>query len=640
MTTTTTLGLTKPPLSTGDVWGDLVNDNFDAIDAFATDTIADLADKAAASHTHVAASVTDFSEAVDDRVSALLTAGSNITLDYNDSVNTLTINASGGGGGGATEYDTLSDVGAATISSDIQAVRTNGYTTLGDGGGGTYVRLDAAPSDPTNNGYIRSVDRYTLSGSTDATHGGYWALLSDGSLRVEQFGAVGDYYIPGASSTSVWTVNPSPTDNYTAIMNAIQYGYTYINNTSGGLPNFSTGHKIVLGAGAYYCSDTITPDRTTPIVGQGGFYGLHLSQLVFAAGKSGIWVRTPSGAAVAGGQHSTFRDFRLLSLGYGGFTDKHGLKVEGICSAENISIDNFGGHGLSIQADIGATPGTNANLCFFKYMIITNNAQDGVYVTGGDSNAISFTGINAQSNARWGINDSSFLGNTWDACHVAGNLYGSYNMIGVNSRSVLTGCYSESGTDGSYFGNTCVVIGGLHAAGAHSVLGRGSGIQIADRKISGYEVAPDSTDTAGLQLDFRSGFNVLWNMSADGGSVKHAFLYDATDKFYGLQYAGLSGNFAYKITAQNSPITNGRSAAIGDNNLILTKGVWIGGGQVDLASGDPRFVGNATAAPTTGTWAVGDRVWNVAPTAGGFEGWICVTAGTPGTWKTYGAISA
>jgi len=51
------------------------------------------------SHTHTASSITDFSEAVDDRVSSLLTAGSGITLTYNDVSNTLTIAASGGGTG-------------------------------------------------------------------------------------------------------------------------------------------------------------------------------------------------------------------------------------------------------------------------------------------------------------------------------------------------------------------------------------------------------------------------------------------------------------------------------------------------------------------------------------------------------------
>lgn len=55
--------------------------------------------KAATVHTHTSAAVTDFAEAVDDRVAALLTAGTNITLTYNDGAGTLTIDAAGGGGG-------------------------------------------------------------------------------------------------------------------------------------------------------------------------------------------------------------------------------------------------------------------------------------------------------------------------------------------------------------------------------------------------------------------------------------------------------------------------------------------------------------------------------------------------------------
>ena len=43
-----------------------------------------------------------------------------------------------------------------------------------------------------------------------------------------------------------------------------------------------------------------------------------------------------------------------------------------------------------------------------------------------------------------------------------------------------------------------------------------------------------------------------------------------------------------------------------------------------------------TAAPTTGTWAVGDTVGNSAPTAGGVVGWVCTVAGTPGTWVPFG----
>ncbi len=48
----------------------------------------------------------------------------------------------------------------------------------------------------------------------------------------------------------------------------------------------------------------------------------------------------------------------------------------------------------------------------------------------------------------------------------------------------------------------------------------------------------------------------------------------------------------------------------------------------------------AAAAPTTGAHVVGEKVYNSTPVAGGTIGWVCTTAGTPGTWKTFGAIAA
>lgn len=47
-----------------------------------------------------------------------------------------------------------------------------------------------------------------------------------------------------------------------------------------------------------------------------------------------------------------------------------------------------------------------------------------------------------------------------------------------------------------------------------------------------------------------------------------------------------------------------------------------------------------SAAPSTGTWVVGDTVYNTSPSAGGYMGWVCTTAGTPGTWKGFGLIQA
>ena len=50
--------------------------------------------------------------------------------------------------------------------------------------------------------------------------------------------------------------------------------------------------------------------------------------------------------------------------------------------------------------------------------------------------------------------------------------------------------------------------------------------------------------------------------------------------------------------------------------------------------------GIGTAAPLSGTWSRGDIVWNSQPSAGGAPGWMCVTAGTPGTWKAMANLAA
>jgi hypothetical protein len=53
-----------------------------------------------------------------------------------------------------------------------------------------------------------------------------------------------------------------------------------------------------------------------------------------------------------------------------------------------------------------------------------------------------------------------------------------------------------------------------------------------------------------------------------------------------------------------------------------------------------KMIGYGTAAPSTGNYAAGDVVFNTSASAGGYVGWVCVVGGTPGTWKTFGAISA
>jgi hypothetical protein len=47
-----------------------------------------------------------------------------------------------------------------------------------------------------------------------------------------------------------------------------------------------------------------------------------------------------------------------------------------------------------------------------------------------------------------------------------------------------------------------------------------------------------------------------------------------------------------------------------------------------------------SAPPAGNSWLKGDVIYNNNPVPSGNIGWVCTVSGTPGTWKTFGAISA
>lgn len=61
--------------------------------------------------------------------------------------------------------------------------------------------------------------------------------------------------------------------------------------------------------------------------------------------------------------------------------------------------------------------------------------------------------------------------------------------------------------------------------------------------------------------------------------------------------------------------------------------------QDSISIGNTMIKAGQGSIPTTGTHVLGEIVFDSSPTAGSFVGWICTVAGSPGTWKTFGAIS-
>ena len=61
-------------------------------------------------------------------------------------------------------------------------------------------------------------------------------------------------------------------------------------------------------------------------------------------------------------------------------------------------------------------------------------------------------------------------------------------------------------------------------------------------------------------------------------------------------------------------------------------------------SGNIRFANKLFATgedePTSGSYTIGDIVWNVEPKPGSYIGWVCTATGNPGTWKPFGLIAS
>lgn len=172
-------------------------------------------------------------------------------------------------------------------------------------------------------------------------------------------------------------------------------------------------------------------------------------------------------------------------------------------------------------------------------------------------------------------------------------------------------------------------------------------------------------------------FVACTNVSITGNTFKDVVDSATKSSAYGsLQIGSTSSNFT--VTGNsfqslnengiyiNDPITN---ISIEGNSFISEKSgiciadndakIWIGdsntfdGSLADgivnandqyrnsPASGGVTVTYNDRIPPgaTYGTYAKGSIIWNTNPSAGGFAGWICVTAGNPGTWKTFGVIS-
>jgi hypothetical protein len=207
------------------------------------------------------------------------------------------------------------------------------------------------------------------------------------------------------------------------------------------------GARRILFPGREYGFDAgIELKSTVQMLGySGGMAGGISTKLVFPASSHGIRVNRhdtlgESGAiaSTTGADGSIIQGFYIEGGAGSPSIFKAGIHLRARAVVRDCVLVNFAGAGILIWGESGGADATygNANNWRVESVRLGQNKYSGLYVQGGDSNAGVGMMIDATQNARYGIEDRSFLGNTYIACHVDANGLGTAG--GVASTSVVS----------------------------------------------------------------------------------------------------------------------------------------------------------------------------------------------------------
>ena len=229
-----------------------------------------ISDLALTSHTHTASQVTDFSEAVDDRVGSLLVAGTNITLNYNDPGNTLTINGTGSGAASGITVTPAGNIAATNVQAALVELDTEKVAKAGDTMTGNLIvnksnpslALQKTASGQTNQlvGYNDVNPRWQIQMGDSVAESGSDVGSNFTIARYSDAGAPIDAPLAIARSTGVVDFKSTPT------VSGVPIG----GGTPGGTPGGSTTQVQYNNAGAFGGAANLTWNTGTSVLSLNG----------------------------------------------------------------------------------------------------------------------------------------------------------------------------------------------------------------------------------------------------------------------------------------------------------------------------------------------------------------------------------
>lgn len=422
------------------------------------------------------------------------------------------------------------------------------------------------------------------------------AHLNRSFIYPENFGAVFDaVYVPGAATG---------TDDSAALQAAINHA-CYMAGGPGS--NFPVAQPVtlLLPAGDAIITTGLVANRRINVLGQ-GMWATRLICKSNAAKIVGFTLRPDAGggAPVWG---ATISDFQVV--GDGG-TTRCDCFAFGSTAPYTISQSTFQNL-VAWRCATGFYVGDGSDNSFY------NNRFFNIKVTGNDANGITEYGFKLQA----------AVYNTFEGIEVTcvgATAYAFYGTGGWNTFSQLA-CDGPSNLNVPNSTIDTFTIEGIIAAAC--VTGTYLSVNGAKR-ISNLTLidCPNAKAAYGLAVQSSGcvvqGYSVLTTTgnSADKPNYPFAPANDSSGVITGF-FSTYAPTFTFE---QTIPLTTLRNWQISD--------------CAQISANSKRTDLKMAAAPTTLTWAVGDRVVNSVPAVGQPKAWVCTVAGTPGTWVSEGNL--
>lgn len=426
---------------------------------------------------------------------------------------------------------------------------------------------------------------------------------------------------------------------------------------------------------------------------QGGIVGLGWNQAI-SKGSSiqfsncttttrGAIYTTASGALV---DKVVMENFAILANSWDNSTGclGYGIELEAAAVIRNVYVDGFKSDGFVAHQNSGGTSGPYRS--YIENLFIAYSGGHGFHIAAG-ANAMTFVNPQAFHNGATAygvapvsagnfdgfICDSSTLGGAYPAYTVESlSLHGGdcssnsrygWNFDTIHNSSDVWPGYAEGNLFGSgYQATTGVNLinsvihfsqlngqeAGYNPGAIFSAYKYDSAVYYGNKLVNpqttgsaffynfiGYPIGPDGSPVnqaiknivyLGRNTDASSLNYAAQQALPDGSGVPSGY---AVTEFSG------SGNYAFYFGMSNQ-----FAESTSDNSWVLPSSFRVKTQTGAIANGAASVNWSyGSAAPVSGAHLQGDIVWNTAPSSGGFIGWVCTTSGTPGTWKTWGAIS-